>query len=304
MKFPFFTLHFLLSFILLPATAFNSGYDVGFVNFFTSGVPSSLSISTVDCFGNFLRGDVITYAVESSNPSFNNMMYARSQDSLDDIPLMQSLVLTSNNYAVSVVTTLRSSRSRRFSAQSWFLNGPQGLSSTYYYDCSWSVPFESLLTSIPLFRPIGSVVIDEHGSIFGGSTHPCSVQWSGLLRIPKASQNESISFELGNNQGSCLTLFINDKMCCSSCHSFVVHRKRYGRDLNYVPCKCTFEVRGSLASEFWRLSLYGNSDGGSPNWFLNWFLFNAHSDGFQPIQDSDVLPTSTVEHNITVFHGM
>jgi hypothetical protein len=246
----------------------------------------------------------MTRAYETSNPSFNHMMHAQSLDSTGSTSLTQTIALPNDEYAVSVSEILRSSSSSRLMVQSWFLNGPQGLSSTYYADCYWSVPIESLLTSIPLFRPIDSAVMNDQGSKVLGSTYPCSVQWSGLLRIPKAFHDADVSFELGSNRGSCLTLFINDRICCGTCHSVGFHRNRYGRDLNQLPCKCRLEARGSLVSEFWRLSLYGNSDGGSPGWFLNWFSVNAHSEGFQPIQDSDILPSSTFEHNVAVFSGM
>ncbi len=282
----------------------NAGHSIGVITLLTSGIPSSFLISAVDCFGNSLRGVVMIHTFESSNPSFNKMTNAQFQDSTDDIALMQSITLSSDDITAPVTLTLRSSRSRRLLIQSWFLNGPQGLSSTYYADCSWTVPFESLLTSIPSFRPIGSAAMNDKGLQFVSMTHPCSVQWSGLLRISNVSQGASVSFELGCSRGSCLTLFINGIICCSTCHSFGFHHHKYGRSLNHKTCKCTSKVQGSANSDFWRLTLYGNSDGGSPNWDLKWFSENAHSDGFQPMQDSDVLPTSSIEHNITVFPGM
>jgi hypothetical protein len=301
----FFLLYFCLTFCLV--IALNVGLNDGFVSIMTSGIPSSFTISDVDCFGNMLQGVVMIQTSEVSNPSFNKMVQAQSQGLTHKESLMQSLTLSSNDRApATIFTTIRSSKSSRLLIQSWFLNGPQGLSSTYYNDCSWSVPVESLLTSIPLFRPIGSAVLNDKGLRFGSMTYPCSVQFSGLLLRPNASQDATVSFELGSGRGSCLTLFINEKMCCGTCHTLGFNHNIHGingQHPNHLSCKCTFELRSSSVSKFLRLSLYGNSDGSSPSWFLNWFSVDSYSDQFQPIRDSDVLPTSTLESGITVSPG-
>ena len=240
---------------------------------------------------------------ESSSQSFNKM---HSRHFLcSDNPLTQTLSFSSEESApLSATATLRASQSSRVSVESWFLSGPKGLSSTYYSDCSWSNPLESLVTSLPLFRPIGSAILNHKGLRLGSITHPCSVQWSGLLRIPFSSQNSSIFFELGSSPGSCLTLFINDDLCCGTCEHLVFsynsgHRHRR----SHTHCKCTIESQGSLSAKSLPISLYGNSDGEDPNWYLKWLSNVAHPDGFEPIKDDDVLPTSIWETSISVHHG-
>jgi hypothetical protein len=237
---------------------------------------------------------------ESSSPSFNKLHYRQFS-----CPSTQILSFSSDESApLSATATLRSSESSRLSVESWFLSGPKGLSSTYYSDCSWSNPLESLVTSLPLFRPIGSVMLNQKGLRIGSSTHPCSVQWSGLLRIPFSSQNSSVFFELGSSPGSCLTLFINDDLCCGTCeHLMVSYNSGYRHRRSHTHCKCNIEFQGSSSAKSLPVSLYGNSDGEDPNWHLKWLSNVAHPDGFEPIRDDHVLPTSTGETSISVHHG-
>jgi hypothetical protein len=240
---------------------------------------------------------------ESSSPSFNKL-HSR-QFLCSDNPLTQILSFSSDESApLSATATLRSSESSRLSIESWFLSGPKGLSSTYYSDCSWSNPLESLVTSLPLFRPIGSVILNHKGLRSGSSTHPCSVQWSGLLQIPFSSQNSYIFFELGSSPGSCLTLFINDDLCCGTCEHLVYsYNSGYRHRRSHTHCKCNIEFQGSSSTKSLPISLYGNSDGEDPNWYLKWLSNVAHPDGFEPIKDDHVLPTSTGETSISVHHG-
>jgi hypothetical protein len=249
----------------------------GSTTIFTSGSPSSLSLSTVDRFGNPFRGVVLFRVCESSNPSFNKLSFLFHFVCGDRTLTDTSAFSINEGGPLAIASTLRSSRSSRLAVESWFPSGSQGLSSTYYADCSWSVPLESLMSSMPLFRPIGSVVLNHQGLQSGSGTHPCSVQWSGLLRMPYTSENSSVSFELGSNLGSCLTLFIRDILCCGTCHHVgLSHNGRYGRRRSHAPCKCTVEHLGSSSAQFWPLSLYGNSDGEDPNWQLKWFSSIAH----------------------------
>jgi hypothetical protein len=252
-----------------------------------------------------LRGDVFFRVCESRNPSFNKLSFPFHLFCGDRISTDTSTFSINESGPLSIASTLHSSRSSRIAVESWFLNGPQGLSTTYYADCSWSVPLESLISSMPLFRPVSSVILDDKGLQAGSSTYPCSVQWSGLLRVPNASVNSSISFELGSSPGSCLTLFIRDTLCCGTCHHVVFsHNGRYGRRRSHAPCKCTVEAQSSSSAEYWPLSLYGNSDGDDPVWQLKWFSSIAHLDRFQPLRDSDIIPTSTAEASVQVFPGM
>ena len=243
--------------------------------------------------------------VETINPSFNMISFPPKfyRDVKSSTQLLTFSV--SESGPLFIAATLRSARSNRLLMESWFLDGPLGLSSTYYDDCSWSIPLESLVSSLPQFRPIGSFILNSKGLRFESSTHPCSVQWSGLFRIPNASQDATMSFEIGSSTGSCLTLFINDRLCCGTCLNIgFSHNRRYDHRLGHIPCKCTFQGGNFLSStEFWRLSLYGNSDGNDPNWYLNWLLMNENHEGFQPMEDRDILPTSTWESAVKVFEG-
>jgi hypothetical protein len=275
---------------------------VGSFSIFTSGVLSHHSVSAFDRFGNALRGSVIVRVCESSNPSFNNILYSSGVICDDRSNTMISVVPSDGNIPLSATALLVSARSSRIAVESWFLHGPSGLSSTYYADCSWSNPLESLLSSLPLFRPIGSDILSHNGLQLGGNTHPCSVQWSALLRVPSGAQESYVSFELGSNFGSCLTLFINDKSCCDTCqHISRSGMHRFHRSRNY--CSCSVEDRGSLSKAFWPLSLYGNSDGDDPDWTLKWFSRSAHPGGFQHITDGDVVPSSRGESSVAVLHG-
>jgi hypothetical protein len=261
-------------------------------------------LNTVDKFGNALRGAALIRVCESSNPSFNKISFPSKL--LCGNPFMsQPAAFSSHESApVSVAITPRSSTSSQLLIESWFLNGPVGLSSTYYVDCAWSSPLESLISSMPLFRPIGSAVLNDKGLYSVSGTHPCSVQWSGLLQLPLASQNTSLSFELGSSAGSCLTMFINDAFCCATCHHGGYSRNgRHGHRRTHAPCKCTIHVTGSSVAQYWPLALYGNSDGEDPNWRLKWFSSTAHLDAFEHIKDTDVVPTSTGGSNVKVFPG-
>jgi len=288
--------------IMLSGTA--TGQVLGFVSVSTSGVPSSFSLSTVDRFGNMLQGRVMIRVFESSSTFSMKTGGLSSKIPTVDKSTMQILSFSSQESGtVSVSATLRSSESSRLSIQSWFLDGPQGLSRTYYADCSWSVPQESLIISLPRFRPIGSAFFVN--SERARNVHPCSVQWSGMLRVfNDASKSSSVSFELRSSRGSCLTLFINDTICCGTClNSNFDYNGFNAYRLGYIPCMCTFELQGSVSTELWRLSMYGNSDGSDPNWSVKWFSNTTHRDGFQPLKDSDVLPTSTWESSVLVLPG-
>jgi hypothetical protein len=243
--------------------------------------------------------------VETVKPSFNRISFPPKFHP-DDKSSTQLMTFSSyESGPLSSTAALLSANSNRLMIESWFLDGPRGLASTYYDDCSWSVPLESLVSSLPHFRPIGSFILNSKGLKVGSSTHPCSVQWSGLLRIPNASQDASVSFEIGSSAGSCLTLFINDRLCCGTCLNIgFSNNRRYDHRLGHIPCKCTFEGRSFLSSaEFWRLSLYGNSDGSDPTWHFNWLLMNENHEGFQPVKDSEILPVSTWECAVKVFQG-
>ena len=288
--------------VMLSGTA--TGQVFGFISVCTSGVPSSFSLSTVDRFGNMLQGRIFIRAFESSSTSSINAFGISSMLFTFDKSSTQFLSFSSQESGtVSVSTTVRSSESRRLSIQSWFLDGPKGLSSTYYADCSWSVPQESILSSLPRFRPIGSAFFLNSERTL--NAYPCSAQWSGMLKIHNnASRGASVSFELRSSRGSCLSLFINDTVCCGTCLNPVFdYNGVNAHRLGYIPCKCTFEVQGSVSIELWQLSIYGNSDGNDPNWYIKWFLNTTHRDGLQPLKDSDVMPTSTWESSILVLPG-